>query len=234
MTRSRLWFIITLLLAVLTGLLVYRYLASLQETTVSEVMTTQVMARTRIAPGTRLSADMLQTTEVPVKYANPSGAQDAKPLVNQYALAEILPGEVVLTGRVASEKTAGELPYKIPPGNRAVTVPVNALTGVAGLIKPGYYVDVLVSFRTGDKVEDVKVITLLQNVLVLAVGSETQRRDGVQAVENVTLAADPTGAQLAALGENLGRLKLVVRPPGDDTKPTLPYVDVTRMLTQYP
>jgi pilus assembly protein CpaB len=234
MTRSRLWFIATVLLAILTGLLVYRYLSGSQEAAVAEVMTTQVMAKVRIPAGARIAADMLETSQIPVKYAQSSGIRDAKTVVGQYALADILPGEVVAAGRVATEKTTGELPYKIPEGTRAITVPVNALSGVAGLLKPGHYVDVLVSYKTSDTLVDLKVVTLLQNVLVLAVGPEMQKKEGVQAVENVTLAVAPADAEIVTLGESIGRLKLVARPPGESETYALPYADVARMLTMYP
>jgi len=224
----------TLLLAILTGLLVYKYLSSTQKAAVAEVMTTQVTAKVRIPAGARITADMLETAQVPVKYAHPSGARDPKTLVNQYALADILAGEVVATNRVATEKTISELPYKIPPGTRAITVPVNALSGVAGLIKPGHFVDVLVSYKAGDKVDDQKVVTIVQNVLVLAVGSELQKKEGAQAVENVTLAVTPSDAQFVALAESIGRLKLAARPAGEESKMTLPYVDIARMLKMYP
>ncbi|MEX0974513.1 MAG: Flp pilus assembly protein CpaB [Bacillota bacterium] len=234
MAKSRLWFVITLLFAILTGLLVFRYLTGAQTAAVDEVMATQVVARVKIPTGTRISADMLETVEVPVKYAHPSAATDLEFVVNRFALIDLLPGEPVPTNRIASEKTVNELPYKIPPGFRAMTVPVNALSGVAGLLKPGHYVDVLVTYSGPDPVLDAKAVTLVQNALVLAVGSELQKIEGVQVSENVTLALRPSDAQLVAFGESIGRIKLAARPVGEDDAPVPRYMDVARMLGLYP
>ena len=234
MTRSRFWFIVTLLLATVTGLLVYRYLTGVQRAAVDEVMTAQVVAKVKIPAGTRIAADMVETEQVPVKYAHPSVATGVGQVTGQFALIDLLTGEPVPLNRLASEKTLNELPYKIPAGMRAVTIPVNSLTGVAGLVKPGHYVDVLATYRTADKAEDLKVVTVLQDVLVLAVGSDLQKKEGVQAVENVTLAVTPGDAQVVALAENLGKLKLAARPAGDDSRANLPYADVMRLMKLYP
>ncbi len=234
MAKSRLWLVVTLLLAVLTGLLVYKYLSDLKNPAGSGTMTTQVTAKVRIPAGTRVTADMLETVQVPAEYAHPARVLDASTLVGQYALVDILPGDVIVADRVAPEKSVNELPYKIPSGARAITVPVNTLTGVAGLIKPGHHVDVLVSYKASDTPTDYRVMTLVQDVLVLAVGSDMQRKEGTQQVDNITLAVSPNDAQLVALGESIGKIKLVVRPSGEGSRATLPYVDTQRMSKLFP
>ncbi len=114
MNRSRLWFVITLLLAILTGLLVFRYLNGAKQAAVDEVMTTQVVAKSKIPAGAKITAEMLDTVKVPAKYAQPSAARDPKAVVNQFALTDLLPGDVVSSTRIATEKTVNELPYKVP------------------------------------------------------------------------------------------------------------------------
>ncbi len=111
---------------------------------------------------------------------------------------------------------------------------MNALTGVAGLLKPGHYVDVILTYRTSDKVDDAKAVTLVQNALVLAVGSDLQKKEGAQNSENVTLALVPSDAELVALGESIGRLKLSARPAGEEAKQALSSMDPARMLRMYP
>lgn len=234
MGRSRFWFIVTLLLATITGLLVYGYLKGAQRAAVDELMTGQVVAKVKILAGTRISMEMVGTEQVPVKYAHPSAAREPKQVVGQFALIDLLPDEVVPLNRLGTEKTINEIPYKVPAGMRAITVPVNSITGVAGLIKPGHYVDVLASYKTSDLIEDVKVLTVLQNVRVLAVGSDLQKKEGVQAVENVTLAVIPGDAQMVTLALNVGKIHLAVRAVGDDGKSVLPYADVTRLIKLFP
>jgi len=234
MTKPRLWLFITLLLAVSTGLLTYKYLSDVRKPAGAGPTVGQVTAKVKIPSGTRITADMLETREVPKEYAHPSGVRDVSAVVGQYAVVDILPGDVIVSDRVAQDRSVNELPYKIPSGKRAITVPVTALTGVAGLIKPGHHVDVLVSYKISDTPLDYKVMTLVQDVLVLAVGSEMQKKDGVQQADNVTLAVSPNEAELVALGESIGKIKLVERPSSGEPPAALPYVDVARMLKMFP
>ena len=119
------------------------------------------------------------------------------------------------------------------------------MVGAGGLIQPGDFVDVLVVLSTksttdvgGEQVSGVpigKARVLLQNVQVLAVAQRvsgalfTQEADGTarlygqspQSTEpdpkakTVTLSVTVSEAQQLFLGEELGVLKLAVRPAGD-------------------
>ncbi|MGE5580279.1 MAG: Flp pilus assembly protein CpaB [Bacillota bacterium] len=233
MGKSKIWFALTLLLAILTGLFVYQYLASLRNPE-AEPMATQIVARARIDAGTRITDDMLQIVEVPEKYAHPSAAPAAELVTGRFALSDIYAGEAVLLDKVATENTVTELPYKIPEGFRALTVPVNALSGVAGLLKPGHRVDVIVTYTEEDPVRDAKAVTLVQDALVLAVGQDLTGAEGAQSLENVTLALSPSDAEMVALGEFIGDLKLSARPVGDSTKPYLSHQTPGRMLQLFP
>lgn len=233
MGKSKIWFALTLLLAILTGFLVYRYLGSLRSPN-AEPMATQVVARVRIDAGTRITANMLDTVQVPEKYAHPSAASAAQMVTGRFALSDIYAGEVVLVDKVATENTVTELPYKIPEGLRALTIPVNSLTGVAGLLKPGYRVDVIVTYTEDDPVRDAKAVTLVQDALVLAVGQDVTGAEGTRSLENVTLALSPSDAQMVALGEFIGQLKLSARPVGDSTTPYLSHQTPSQMLQLFP
>ena len=72
------------------------------------------------------------------------------------------------------------------------------------------------------------------SILVLAVGPDLQKKEGIQESENITLAVTPSAAQLVMLSENIGRMKLVLRPSGEDNKPALPSVNLRNVRTQYP
>jgi len=233
MGKSKIWLALTLLLAILTGFLVYRYLESVRNPN-PEPMARQVVARARIDAGTRITADMLQTVEIPEKYAHPSAAPAPELVTGRFALSDIYPGEAVLLDKVATENTVTELPYKVPDGYRALTVPVNALAGVAGLLKPGYRVDVIVTYTEDDPVRDAKAVTLVQDVLVLAVGQDLTGAEGTQSLENVTLALTPSDAQMVALGEFIGELKLSARPAEDSSKPYISHLTPSRLLQLFP
>lgn len=233
MGKSKLWFAATLMLAILTGFLVWRYLSDMREPP-TVAMTTQVVASTKIAAGTRISSNMVEIADVPVKYAHPSAASDLAGVVNLFALVDVYPGEVVPVDRVAAENTVSEISYKIPKGLRALTVPVNALSGVGGLLKPGHRVDVLVTYTGEDPVFDAVAATVVQDVLVLAVGQDLIGGEEPQLAENVTLALTPADAEMVALGELVGRIKLSARPVEDTEKPYMSHMTVDRMIRLYP
>jgi Flp pilus assembly protein CpaB len=64
---------------------------------------------------------------------------------------------------------------------------------------------------------------------VLAVGTDLEKREEVQAYDEVTLAVKPEEAQLVALSESVGRIKLTLRPPGQGGTLALPQVGINAM-----
>lgn len=179
--KSKLYLALTLLLAILTGFLVYRYLSGMYKPP-SEPMAAQVVATAEIAAGTRITAGMVKVEEVPVKYAHPSAAP----------------------------------------------------SGVAGLLKPGHRVDVLVTYSGDDPIDAAVAVTVVQDVPVLVVGQDMIGAEEPSEAKNVTLALAPDDAETVALGEMVGHIKLSARPAGDAEKPYIPHTTVDRMLRLYP
>ncbi len=233
MGKSKLYLALTLLLAILTGLLVYQYLSGMYEPP-SEPMAVQVVATAEIVAGTRITAGTVKVEEVPEKYAHPSAAPSLASVLDLFALEDIHPGEAVPVNRVAAENTVSEIPYRIPQGLRAMTVPVTALSGVAGLLKPGHRVDVLVTYSGDDPIKEAVAVTVVQDVLVLAVGQDMIGAEEPTEAKNITLALAPADAEMVALGEMIGYIKLSARPAGDVEKPYIPHTTVDRMLRLYP
>src|SRR5690606_37565078 len=85
------------------------------------------------------------------------------------AIRPIARGEPVLLSRI-SERAV--LSANIPEGMRAVTVPVDAVSGVAGFVTPGDVVDVLLTRQIpgdGASGDDKMVSVILESVPVLAI-----------------------------------------------------------------
>ncbi len=177
---------------------------------------------------------MVKTVQMPVKYAHPSAVTDTKAAIGNFATVDLFQDETILTTHIASEKTANELPYKIPGGKPGQSQLPSTISGVAGHIKPGHYVDVLMSYKDGEAIEDNKVVTLLQKHSGPGCWPRSAEKEGIQESENITLAVTPSAAQLVMLSENIGRMKLVLRPSGEDNKPALPSVNLRNVRSQYP
>jgi len=110
---------------------------------------------------------------------------------------------------------------------RAVSIPVSGSSGVSGMVRPNDSVDVLGSFvlpssRTGAPADELEMVTLtvLQNVTILAIGSDTQRtfseRKNNSGYGSVTLHVTPREAEVLVFAQQMkGKLFLTLRNPSD-------------------
>ncbi len=119
---------------------------------------------------------------------------------------------------------------RTPIGKRAVTLMIDSLSAVGGLIGPGDFVDIIGKLQVPDSeksnAEKKEVISvLMQNVQVLAVGVNfTPLSGNVQTYDlqqktrslNITLAVDPNEAGLLAFAQANGRLQLSLRAPKEN------------------
>jgi pilus assembly protein CpaB len=134
----------------------------------------------------------------------------------------IAKGEPVTDKRLVKPGEQGFLAAIVEPGYRAVSVPINATTGVAGLFFPGDRVDVIMThvLEQGDFKRFVSE-TILNDVRVIAVDQKVEDIDGepVAKVKTATLEVSPKGAEVLAMAGTLGKLSLSlisVTPEGAD------------------
>ena len=74
--------------------------------------------------------------------AVPTGAaMKIQDLVGRGVITAIFAKEPIIESRLAPKGAGGGLASMIPPGMRAVAVPVNEVVGVAGFVVPGMHVD---------------------------------------------------------------------------------------------
>jgi len=115
-------------------------------------------------------------------------------------------------------------------GHRALSVPVNAASGISGLIFPGDRVDLILSHvikaEDGGGKERKASETVLSDIRVLALDQRTDDVDGERVIaKTATLEVDPKEAEKLSLAQKLGDLSLSLRPiarTGDPAEATLP------------
>jgi pilus assembly protein CpaB len=188
-----------------------------------------LMALKPIERGRVITEDMLTTRRVPVAYVEDraiKAGERSKVLGLQTSVA-IYPQQTLMWTDLAITTEDRDLSSLVQPGKRAVTV--RASTGSDDtrgnqLIRPGDYVDVIATFRGEHDDTEQSSAVLLQRILVLAVGNETQAvtadpktREGGhnQRDKLLTLSLSLPEAQLLALAIERGRLSVAVRPPED-------------------
>ncbi len=214
--------VIALVFSLLAAVLVYSYLQSLAARTVKPGVPV-VVAKADIPPKTQISAEMLKVMNVPAEYIQPGALQDINKAVGVVAREQIVAGEQITQRRLFIEGKSGTFSGIIPKDKRAVTVAVTEVTGVAGMVKPGDFVDIIVTFDPNTVGEHLSQI-FLQNVKVLAFNRETEAgsADGGAKKETavkmtVTLAVSPEEATRLAVADEKGKIRLALRPylPGE-------------------
>ena len=111
------------------------------------------------------------------------GTQDIEAFVGAVVRRSLAPGEPITEGRIALPGERGFLAAMLTPGMRAISVPVNATSGISGLVFPGDRVDLILThtFSQGTESEPMPrraSETVLRNIRVLAVDQRTDDQDG--------------------------------------------------------
>ncbi len=126
----------------------------------------------------------------------------------------IAQGEPITGRRVVRQGERGFLAAILSPGMRAVSVPVNAASGVSGLLFPGDRVDVLLTHaiakdKKGAKKNRRASETVLRNVRLLAVDQTTNDQENTPSVaKTATLEVTPKQAEALTMLTDMGRLSL--------------------------
>jgi pilus assembly protein CpaB len=178
---------------------------------------TIVYAVQPIEAGQKLSSS--QISERPWAEAKlPAGAfSNARQVIGRIARVPIEAERPVFVSDLARAGADIGLASIIAEGSRAISVESDEISGVAGFVKPGSYVDVLVSGR--DQLSEPFSKIVLQRVVVLAVEQDTRgETDKPEAARSVTLQLDPEQAEQLDLARSIGKLSLVLRNQFDSRK----------------
>jgi len=192
-----------------------------------------LVANKDIPRGAIIAAESLAASIVPEKYLQPQAVSSADRVLGMVAVVPISKGEQVSLNKLAQPRQSGGLAEGTPVGKRAISIAVDSISGLGGLVKPGDYVDVMalvpvpVQVAEGKQVNQVAAIPLFQNVLVLAVGQDTGSISAAAAGKReadagksgsssmITLALYPQDANLIAFVQEQGKLRLTLRSPAD-------------------
>jgi pilus assembly protein CpaB len=203
----------------------------------------QVLVATRALPvGTIITADAFRYQPWPKElveaayFMKPDGApapgiiggptEDAtKELLGTVVRNPITAGQPLTKGALVFPGDRGFLAAALGPGMRAVTVPVSALTGVAGFVFPGDRVDMVLTQNvagqgTGDTLKVSE--TIIRNLRVLATDQRAQAAKDeagntvVSAYKLVTLEVTPRLAEKIAVAQTIGTLSLSLRALADN------------------
>ncbi|SAL01590.1 Flp pilus assembly protein CpaB [Caballeronia ptereochthonis] len=151
--------------------------------------------------------------------AGDPNAPDLKGALLRHPVAS---GAVLVGDDVFLPSAPGFLAATLKPDMRAVSVAVDDVSGNAGLIQPGDYVDLLLTQQMDRRTESpdlaVSSETVIEHVRVLAVGSEIKRPKlsgdtdvAISRARTVTLEVTPRMSEVVAVAARLGSLSLALR-----------------------
>jgi len=149
-------------------------------------------------------------------------------------ISPIAKGEQITLSKLAYPKdvgSGGNLAASTPFGKRAITIAVDNIASLAGMINPGDYVDVIALLPIpaqapdGSQAVQAATLPLFQNVLVLAVGQNIgspaaavkgrYEKEAKQASPLITIALTPQEINFITFVQEQGKIRLVLRSPAD-------------------
>jgi len=190
-----------------------------------------LVAKKPLPVGTILDASSIGFEPWPKDSVQPAyyvqGGPDSDPskLFGTVVRYPMTAGQPITRGSVVGPQDRGFLAAALGPGMRAVTVPVNNATGVAGFVFPGDRVDLVLTqdVTGGGDGPALKVSeTIVRNIRVLATDQRVDSKDEegktvVKTFSNVTLEVTPRIAEKVAVAQNMGTLSLSLRSIADQT-----------------
>jgi pilus assembly protein CpaB len=236
--------VVSLVMALLGTALLLLYLRKFERDMSGGEPVELLMAQKPIERGKVITEDMLTTRSVPLAYVEDRAikAAERSKVVGLQTSVALFPQQTLMWTDLAITTEDRDLSSLIQPGKRAIAV--RASTGQDDtrgnqLIRPGDYVDVIATFQAELENSEQSSAVLLQRILVLAVGSETQtvsdanKRDTPTWMRDkqLTLSLSLPEAQLLSLALERGRLSVAVRPPNDPgTLDDLPDLKASALL----
>lgn len=186
-----------------------------------------LVAKRALTAGTIITADALGFQPWPEELVKDAyfidGEADMEKLLGTVVRFPITAGEPVTQGSLVSPGDRGFLAAALGPGMRAVTVPVSAMTGVAGFVFPGDRVDLVLTQTVDGEGQALRAAeTVIRNLRVLATDQTTETttdengKTVVTAFRTVTLEVTPKIAEKVAVAQTIGTLSLALRSLADN------------------
>jgi Flp pilus assembly protein CpaB len=172
-----------------------------------------VVAGRDLPRGATLTTDALDVLTMPSRFAPPGALRDEDAALGRVLVADLAAGEVVTRLRLAGAG-AGPTAALVPPGMRAVPLPIAATTGV----HRGDVIDVLATFGGGGAHTEVSAEAL--EVVSVRRGGGALGPTTSPSAAGLIVVASPDDAERLAFAAAFATLSIAIRGPGDETPMT--------------
>lgn len=199
----------------------------------NKAMVQMVVAKTDLEKGRALSTENVAVRPVPKEWAH-SGAITP----DQFGRAEgsVLAypanaGEPLIWAQLEGQRTP-TFSARLTQGRRAVTVPVDEISSLSGMVEPGDLIDIVVSIN---KDKRNFTFTLLQSVTVLATGTKASQEEKdpegrSRTFSTITLDTTPEDAKRVIAAREVGRVTALLRAPNDTSSVSRERSDAQALL----
>lgn len=238
--KNKLILVVALLLAALAFWLNWRYLKTEKQKLMEGHQVVKVIAASRDLPaGTVLTLDDLGLSDVfrTAVGQNVFYEEDLASLIGKRLLYPVREEDPILWTQVDMPQRRGSgLSAVIEKGKRAISLAISGAPGVSGLVQPNDHVDILGTFTFPSPTNPAQVesvtLTLMQNVTVIAAGSQIAGQSGADrrtggGYSTITFSVTPREAEILVFAQQTrGQMYLSLRNPADrDAENELPSVN---------
>jgi pilus assembly protein CpaB len=167
MNRRNVVIVIVAVFAIAVGLVVYGVLLTPHKTAVPP--RNVVIAAMNIPAHAHIVSAMVTTEQRPADQVETDALADPSDAIGMIATADIPQGAEITPTRIAHPAPPPQ-GLQIAVGLRAITIPIDNVKGIAGLLQPGDHVDILASPPRGNG--NARAYAIVRDARVLAVGSQ--------------------------------------------------------------
>ncbi len=184
--RSRAALLLSIVLGAIAAVMILTWARGRESELLQLSQMKDVLVATKDIPAnTIIDEQLVQRRQVPSTYMQPGAIGDVEAVKGRVTSIPIPLGAQIINTYLQDSGRAA-LAFDVPRGRRAITIAVSDVTGVAGLARPGNFVDILGTFSFGRPTtyqggqlvyadEKTETRLLLQNLQVAAVEKERKR-----------------------------------------------------------
>lgn len=233
--------IVALVVAGAAAFMAGRYLQSARSNIAQESQPIEVLVASEDVPqGTSademISKKMVALQQVPRRFTAAGAVSTPKAVEGMVLAMPLTRGQQLTPDQFAAPSIAG-LAFSIPKQQLALTIPVDEVSGVGGLVKPGDHVVLYATFSPGPKGEKDLTTLLLGDAKVLAVGTMLRKDSAEQQnskggltssrsstsdeiAKTLTLSVSPEDVERVVFAEETGRVWCALLPATTQEIPT--------------
>lgn len=199
-----------------------------QANVASGVKVQMMVARRPLGRGDAITAETVAAREIPIEFSHSLAlkADDFDRVEGKLMAYPVKAGEMILPSLI--QGGAATFSARVEPGRRAVTMQVDEISSISGLVEPGDLIDLLLTPHQGARRSGPAPV--LMGVEVMATGQRVAndpRTGESRRYSTVTLNTTPEQARNVISAREMGKITALLRNPKDKPTGAVEEVDVS-------